>query len=63
VVNNSTEPRAVLIVDVRRPLPLVADLFNRFLVNVVGHLTYGRSVARKAEQFASAQLARGRAAT
>jgi aspartate beta-hydroxylase len=62
VVNNSTESRGVLIVDVRRPLPLVPDLFNRFLVNVVGHLTYGRSVARRAEQFANAQLARNRAA-
>jgi aspartyl/asparaginyl beta-hydroxylase (cupin superfamily) len=62
VVNTSAEPRAVLIVDVRRPMPLVADLFNRFLVNVVGHLTYGKSVARRAEEFATAQLARGRAA-
>lgn len=62
VVNNSTEPRGVLIVDVRRPLPLVADLFNRLLVDVVGHLTYGRSVARRAEQFASTRPARRRAA-
>ena len=61
VVNNSAEPRGVLIVDVRRPLPLIADLFNRFLIDVIGHLTYGRSVARRAEQFANAQPARARA--
>ena len=57
VVNHSHELRAVLIVDVRRPLPLVADLCNRFLTDVVGRHTYGRSVARKAEAFASAGTA------
>jgi aspartate beta-hydroxylase len=58
VVNSASEVRAVLIVDVRRPMPLVAELCNRFLLNVVGRLTYGRSVARKADAFARAQLAR-----
>lgn len=62
VVNRSDELRAVLIVDVRRPLPLAADLVNRLLVDVVGHHTYGRALARKAEQFASARLARQRIA-
>jgi aspartyl/asparaginyl beta-hydroxylase (cupin superfamily) len=62
VVNHSEELRAVLIVDVRRPLPLAADLVNRLLVDVVGHHTYGRALARKAEQFASARLARQRIA-
>jgi aspartate beta-hydroxylase len=62
VVNTSGELRAVLIVDVRRPMPAVADLCNRFLLDVVGRQTYGRAVARKAEAFASAQGARGRAA-
>ena len=57
VVNTSNEIRAVLIVDVRRPMPLVADLCNRFLTDVVGHHTYGRAVARKAEAFASARAA------
>lgn len=61
VVNNSAEPRAVLIVDIRRPMPLFADLCNRFMVNVVGHHTYGRSVVRKVEQFADAQAAARRA--
>jgi aspartate beta-hydroxylase len=62
VVNHSDEPRAVLIVDVRRPMPLVADLANRFITDVVARHTYGRSVARKAEAFASARNAQRRAA-
>ena len=62
VVNTSNEIGAVLIVDVRRPMPLVADLCNRFLTDVVGHHTYGRAVARKAEAFASARAAHRRVA-
>jgi aspartate beta-hydroxylase len=62
VVNHSHELRAVLIVDVRRPLPLFADLVNRLLIDVVGRHTYGRALARKAEEFASARLARQRVA-
>jgi len=62
VINHSDEPRAVLIVDVRRPMPLLADLANRFITDVVARHTYGRSVARKAEAFASAHNAQGRAA-
>jgi len=57
VVNASKELRAVLIVDVRRPMPLFADLCNRFITDVVARHTYGRSVARKAEAFASARNA------
>jgi len=55
VVNSSAETRAVLIVDVRRPLPAVPDLLNRFLLDVVARHTYGRHIARKAERFAAAQ--------
>jgi aspartate beta-hydroxylase/beta-hydroxylase len=62
VVNSSDETRAVLIVDVRRPLPLVADLVNRLLIDVVGRHTYGRALARKAEEFATARMARQRVA-
>ena len=54
VVNPSAETRAVLVVDVRRPLPAVPDLVNRFITDVVGRHTYGRKVARKAEEFAAA---------
>jgi aspartate beta-hydroxylase len=53
VVNRSTETRAVLVVDVRRPLPWVPGLVNRFVTDVVGRHTYGRKVARKAEEFAA----------
>ena len=58
VSNASTQTRSVLIVDVRRPLPPLPDLFNRFLTDVVARHTYGRAVARKAEAFARAQAAR-----
>jgi aspartate beta-hydroxylase len=54
VVNISKDIRAVLIVDVRRPLPAAADLLNRFITDVIARHTYGRAVARKAEEFAKA---------
>jgi aspartyl/asparaginyl beta-hydroxylase (cupin superfamily) len=54
VVNHSAETRAVLVVDVRRPLPALSDLVNRFVTDVVGRHTYGRKLARKAEEFAAA---------
>jgi aspartyl/asparaginyl beta-hydroxylase (cupin superfamily) len=53
VVNHSAETRTVLIVDIRRPLPYAPDLFNRFLTDVAARHTYGRKVARKAQQFAA----------
>ena len=52
VVNNSNESRAVLIVDVLRPLPFTGNIINRFVTNVIGRYFYGRPVARKAEAFA-----------
>jgi aspartyl/asparaginyl beta-hydroxylase (cupin superfamily) len=61
VVNTSSETRAVLIVDVRRPLPPIPDLVNGLVLGVARH-TYGRHVARKAEQFAAAHPARQRLA-
>jgi aspartate beta-hydroxylase/beta-hydroxylase len=51
VINDSDEMRAVLIVDVRRPLPITADVVNSFVMNVVGRHAYGRAVANKAEKF------------
>ena len=60
VVNDSDETRAVLIVDVRRPMPLSADLVNGFVTNVIGRYAYGRPVARKAEEFARGQSPRPR---
>ncbi len=56
VVNDSKELRAVLIVDVRRPLPATANVVNKFVTDVVGRRFYGRPVARKAEAFARGQL-------
>ncbi|MCS6851945.1 MAG: aspartyl/asparaginyl beta-hydroxylase domain-containing protein [Gemmataceae bacterium] len=47
VVNQSDEMRAVLIVDVLRPMPWLPALTNRFITNVVARHTYGRSVARR----------------
>jgi aspartate beta-hydroxylase len=57
VVNHASETRAVLIVDIRRPLPYAADLLNRFLTDVAARHTYGRKVAQKAQQFAGASAA------
>ena len=54
VVNDSPETRAVLIIDVRRPMAFVPDLLNRFVTDVVARHTYGRKVAKKAEEFAAA---------
>jgi aspartyl/asparaginyl beta-hydroxylase (cupin superfamily) len=52
VVNNSSEMRTVLIVDIRRPLPWLPNLVNGMLINGLARPTYGRSVARKADAFA-----------
>jgi aspartate beta-hydroxylase len=52
VINHSNELRAVLIVDVLRPLPFTGNIINRFVTNVIGRYFYGRPVARKAEAFA-----------
>ena len=53
VVNHSAETRAVLIVDVRRPLPAVPDRINRIVTDVLARHTYGRKVARMAQRFAT----------
>lgn len=47
VINESREPRVVLIVDVLRPLPLFASLVNRLVMYGLARPTYGRSVARR----------------
>jgi aspartate beta-hydroxylase len=56
VINHSDELRAVLIVDIRRPLPFTGDIVNRFVTDVIGRYAYGRPVARKAEQFAKGKI-------
>ncbi len=53
VVNHSREIRAVLIVDVLRPLPLLPRLVNKFVTFCIMRPLYGRAVARKAERAAA----------
>ena len=50
VVNEADEPRVVLVVDILRPLPQPARLFNRFMTGIVARHTYGRAVIRRAER-------------
>ena len=52
VINNADEYRAVLIVDVLRPLPFTPRQVNK-LVAFIGRHTYGRAVAGKVEAFAA----------
>jgi aspartate beta-hydroxylase/beta-hydroxylase len=52
VVNHSKEYRTVLIIDVLRPMPHLPSLVNRFVTNVVGRHTYGRSVAKRIQRAA-----------
>lgn len=49
VINQSKAMRAVLIVDVLRPMPMLPSLVNRFVTRRIMRPTYGRSLARKAE--------------
>lgn len=51
VINHSDQPRAVLVVDILRPLPTAPHLLNRFMTNVAARYTYGRAVIRRAERF------------
>lgn len=53
VQNLSDELRAVLIVDIRRPLPFLADVANRIATDVIGRYAYGRKVVRQAEAYAA----------
>jgi aspartyl/asparaginyl beta-hydroxylase (cupin superfamily) len=48
VINEAGEPRAVLIVDVPRPLPLLPQLVNHFVLWGLAAPLFGRRVARKA---------------
>ncbi len=51
VENHATEPRVVLIVDIRRPLPLIADWVNRTVLRLAFAPFYGRGVIRKASTY------------
>ena len=52
VINHSANVRAVLIVDVLRPMPWLPSLVNRLTAQVIARHTYGRKVARKAIELA-----------
>lgn len=51
VINRSREPRIVLIVDIYRPLPLLANLVNHTLMKLIAAPTYGRSVAKRVREY------------
>lgn len=51
VVNHSDEPRAVLIVDVPRPLPLLPRLVNNIMLWGMAAPLYGRKVVAKARHY------------
>ncbi|MGH8161705.1 MAG: aspartyl/asparaginyl beta-hydroxylase domain-containing protein [Gammaproteobacteria bacterium] len=51
VANESREPRVVLIVDIRRPLPTLADWVNRAVLRLAFAPFYGRGVVRKARNY------------
>lgn len=55
VVNHSREVRAVLVVDVLRPLRGLAGGVNRVMTNVVARHTYGRAVARRVREHQAAR--------
>lgn len=52
VENDSEEMRAVLIIDLVRPLPFVPALLNRFVIGVLARYTYGLNVAARAAKYA-----------
>jgi aspartate beta-hydroxylase len=54
VENRSRELRAVLVVDVLRPLPPLPALVNRVMIRLVARQTYGRKLARRVERLAAA---------
>ena len=52
VENNSRDIRAVLIIDVLRPMPLLPRLVNNVTARFVARHTYGRKVAHRVQDFA-----------
>jgi aspartate beta-hydroxylase len=52
VINHSAQRRAVLIVDVLRPMPPWPHRVNRFCTQVIARHTYGRQVSKQLRQYA-----------
>jgi aspartate beta-hydroxylase/beta-hydroxylase len=51
VINRSSEPRVVLIVDVARPMPLLPNLVNKGLLWGVAAPLYGKKVISKVDRY------------
>ena len=51
VRNISDDYRAVLIIDVLRPMSLLPALVNQFVTNVIARYTYGRKTIKRARQY------------
>lgn len=51
VVNTSSEYRAVLIIDVLRPMPFLPNLVNRLVTQIAGRYFYGRKVVQRALKY------------
>ncbi|QDP71631.1 aspartyl/asparaginyl beta-hydroxylase domain-containing protein [Legionella israelensis] len=51
VRNDSDDYRAVLIIDVLRPMPFWPKLLNRFVTNVIARYFYGRKVIKRVSQY------------
>lgn len=47
VRNESDAPRAVLIIDVLRPMPFLPHKLNQFVTHVIAHYFYGRQVLKR----------------
>lgn len=54
VENSASEPRAVLVVDVLRPMPTMPALVNRLTTNLLVAPIYGRQVAKRVRQYKKA---------
>jgi aspartate beta-hydroxylase/beta-hydroxylase len=50
VKNQSDDFRAVLIIDILRPMPFLPHIINRFTTNIVARYFYGRKVVQRASQ-------------
>ncbi len=51
VINQSDDFRAVLIIDVLRPLPLLPHLINLFTTQIIARYTYGRKTMNRAKKY------------
>lgn len=51
VKNNSDDYRAVLIIDVLRPLPFLPKIINQLVTNIIARYTYGRKTMKRAAKY------------